>query len=60
MTTEKTDQGKEPEEKGAGFGCCSPEKFAEMMAKCGPDMKGGRCTMMQEMMKKGCSRPEQK
>jgi hypothetical protein len=58
MTTEKTDQTKETEEKGAGMGCCSPQAFSEMMAKCGPKSK---CSVIvQEMMKGGCCQPEEK
>lgn len=60
MTTEKKDQTNEREEKRSFTDCCSPQKFAEMMTKCGPDMKGGCCAMMQEMMKGGCGQPEQK
>ena len=63
MTTEKTNQKNEYEEKCATMDCCSPQKFAEMIGKCreymqcecGPMMKG-----MPEMMKDGCRQPEQK
>jgi|GEM_PF-1565280 len=60
MTTEKIDQTNEHKGQSATTDCCSPQKFAEMMAKCGPDKEGGCSAMMQEMMKKGCCQPEQK
>lgn len=60
MTTEKTGQKNEREEKCAAMDCCSPQRFAEMMAKCGDDMKRKCCAMMQEMMKGECCQPEQK
>ena len=63
MTTEKTNQKNEHEEKSTTMGCCSPQKFAEMMAKCGEEMQGECGSMMkgmQEMMKGGCCQPKQK
>jgi hypothetical protein len=60
MTTAKEGQKNEREEKGAVMGCCSPQKFAEMMARCSKEMKGECGAMMQEMMKGGCCPPEEK
>lgn len=60
MTTEKTGQENEREEKCAVMGCCSPQSFAEMMARCGKEMKGECGAKMQEMMKGGCCPPEEK
>ncbi len=60
MTTEKIGQKNEDEEKCAAMDCCSPNKFAGMMARCGEDMKHECGTMMQEMMKGGCCQSEQK
>lgn len=60
MTTEKAGQENEREEKSEVTDCCSPQKFAEMMARCGKEIKGGCGTIMQEMMKGGCCRPEEK
>jgi hypothetical protein len=60
MTTEKEGQENEREEKCAGMDCCSPQRFAEMMAKCGKEMKGECGAMMQEMMQGGCCPPEEK
>ncbi len=60
MTDEKTGKKNEHEEKCAAMGCCSPQKLAEMMAKCGEDMQCECGPMMQEMMKSGCGQPEQK
>jgi len=60
MTTEKTGQENEREEKRAILDCCSPQKFAEMMARCGKEMKGGCAAAMQEMMKGGCCQSEEK
>ena len=61
MTTEKnTEQAKGTEEKFAGMGCCTPENFAKMMAKC---CEGSDCdcsSMMQQMMQNGCCYPENK
>ena len=59
MTTEKTDQKNDHEEKDATTGCCSPQKFTEMMAKCGEGMKCDCSGMMTKMMKGGCCQPEQ-
>jgi hypothetical protein len=58
MTTEGTNQNGKHEEKCAGMDHCSPQTFAEMMAKCGDDMKCMCGPMMQEMMKRGCCQPE--
>ena len=63
MTTEKTGQKDEQEEKCPAMDCCSPQKFAEMMAKCGEEMQGECGSMMkgmQEMMKGGCRQSAQK
>lgn len=60
MTTRKTSQKHEQPEKWAATNCCSPQKFAEIMAKCGEDMEGECCAMMREMMKGESSPPEQK
>jgi len=60
MTTEKEGQKNEREEKSAVMDCCSLQRFAEMMAKCGEGRKGGYGAMMQEMMKGGCCPPEEK
>ena len=60
MTTGKTGQEQEQEEKCPAIDCCSPQKFAEMMTKCGEGMKCDCGDMMQEMMKGGCCQPEQK
>ena len=60
MTTEKTGQEQEQEEKCPANDCCSPQKFAEMMTKSGEGMKCDCGDMMQEMMKGGCCQPEQK
>jgi hypothetical protein len=60
MTTEKTNQKNEHEEKCATMDCCSPQRFVEMMDKCGEDMKSKCRAMMQEMMKGGCYQSEQK
>jgi hypothetical protein len=63
MTSEKTNQKNEHEEKSATMGCCSPQKFAEMMGECGEDVQcecGPMMKGMQEMMKGGCRQPEQK
>ena len=57
MTTEKTDQKNEQDEKCASMGCCPPQKFAEMMAKCSEEMKCDCGSMMQEMMQGGDSQP---
>jgi len=60
MTTEKTGQKNEDEEKCPVEHCCSPQKFAEMMGKWGEDMQGECGPMMQGMMKGGCCQPKQK
>ncbi len=60
MTTEKTDNKDGFAEKCAAMDCCSPQKMAEMMAKCGDEMKCGCGAMMQERMKDGCCQPEEK
>lgn len=60
MTTERTDRSREYEEKCGAIGCCSPKKPAEMMARCGKDMKGDCSPMMQEMVKAGYCRPKEK
>lgn len=60
MTTEKTNQEQEQEEKCPAIDCCSPQKFAEMMTKCGEGMKCDCGAMMQEMMTGGRCQPEQK
>jgi hypothetical protein len=60
MTTEKTDRSREYEEKCAAMGCCSPLKMAEMMARCGEDMKCECGPMMQEMMKGGYWKQKEK
>ena len=60
MTTEKEGQENEREEKCAVMDCCSPQRFAEMMAKCGDAMKGDCGAMMQGMIKGGCCQPEEK
>ena len=59
MTTEKTDQKNEHEEKCPPTGCCPPQKFTEMMAKCGEEMKCDCSNLMQEMMKGGCCQPDE-
>lgn len=59
MTTEKTGQKNEREEKCAAMDCCSPQRFAEMMAKCGDDMKCECGAMMQEIMKGKCCPTEE-
>lgn len=53
MTTEKTEQKNEQEERDTTASCCSPQKFAEMMTKCGADMKCECGGMMAKMMKGG-------
>ena len=60
MTTEKSGPKNEQEEQDTTAGCCPAQKFAEMMANCGADMKCECSGMMQKMMKGGCCQPEQK
>ena len=60
MTTEKSDQKHEQKAKCSPMDCCSPQKFAEMMAKCGEDMKYDCRSMMLEMMKGGDFQQEPK
>ncbi len=60
MTAERTGQSGGYEEKFAAMGCCSPQKLAEMMARCGKDMKCECGPMMQEMMKDGYCQPKEK
>jgi hypothetical protein len=58
MTTERTGQSRKHEEKCAVMDCCSPQTFAEMMAKCGDEMRCECREMMLEIMKRGCFQPE--
>jgi len=60
MTTEETGQKHEQKEKNSSMDCCSPHKFAEMMAKCGESMKCDCSSMMKEMRKGGFFEQEQK
>ncbi len=60
MTTEQKGQKNEHEAKCPAMDCCSPEKFAAMMAKCRDDMKCECGPMMLEMMKGEWCPPEQK
>ncbi len=60
MTTGKTGQEKSREEKSAAKNCCSPQRFAEMMAKFGDDMNCQCGAMMQKMMKDEGSQSEEK
>jgi hypothetical protein len=60
MISEKTSQKKEQEEKCPAMGRCSPQKFWEMMVKCGEDTKCKCEVMMQEMMKGGGCKQEEK
>jgi len=59
MTTEKAGRN-EQKEQGPATCCCLPQRFMEMMAQCGEEIKGGCVAMMQEMMKGECCPPEEK
>ena len=52
MTTEKTDQKNEQEEKSTTTDCCSRQNFTNMMNKCGEGMKCDCGSMMPKMMQK--------
>jgi hypothetical protein len=60
MSTKNNDQKHEHEEQGPTIDCCSPQKFADMMARFGADTKSDCSTMIKEMMKNGCCQPEKK
>jgi len=60
MTTEEKGQTNEREGKCPEMACCSPQRFAEMMAM-GGEVKKCECgPMMQEMMKGAFGKPERK
>lgn len=59
MATEKTGHNGQEEQRTA-TSCCSPRKFVKMLARCRKEMKGGCSATMQEMMQRGCCRPEEK
>lgn len=59
MTAEKTGHNGQKEQ-GTATCRCLPQRFLEMMAKCGDDRKRECGAMMQEMMEGGCCRPGEK
>ena len=60
MTKENPEQKQKgaAEEGAPDMGCCSPQKFMEMMSRCCEGKKCDCSAMMQEMMKGGPDRPE--